>query len=108
MRWALGIWSGLGILVLIFGMLQVRGSYTLDYFARDIFILGIFWAIGVGLIFGVRALLRPPARETQPVAPSSSAPTSADVARRPCPQCGELIPQSAKLCRFCRADLTER
>ena len=31
--------------------------------------------------------------------------TAADIERMPCPQCGELIAKTAKLCRFCRSEL---
>lgn len=64
----------------------------------------------LGLAGGGYALKRPntsgarPASLPRPVRTPASAP--ADVERKPCPDCGELVAVTAKLCRFCRADLS--
>lgn len=64
----------------------------------------------LGLAGGGYALKRPTrpgalrASLARPAQTPASAP--ADVERQPCPDCGELVAVTAKLCRFCRADLS--
>ena len=59
MKWAFGIWTGLAVVALIFGLFQIDGyAYTLDNYARDMFIVGGLWAVGIAVSFGGRALMR--------------------------------------------------
>lgn len=55
------------------------------------------WAkeFGVALVDTVELLPRHPG--------ASQAPAQQDVARVPCPECGESIPTTAKVCHFCRS-----
>jgi len=53
--------------------------------------------IGMGVFMAIVCLI------IYAIANRSPVEFARDAERRPCPQCGESIPASAKVCRFCRA-----
>lgn len=65
-----------------------------------IFLLGVFWV--VALCLALAGTPRPAGMSTSEGA--ASPPVATD--RMACPMCGESIPRVAKICRFCRHQLT--
>jgi hypothetical protein len=85
----------LGWLIFSFVVGIVRSSRGGGFFGM--FLLSLLLSPIIGLILALAIPVSPKAQEAQAM-------TAGDL--RKCPQCAELVKREAKICRFCRAELT--
>jgi hypothetical protein len=105
-----GIVAALGLIVFVVGTIK-GNALTVDgepdAVASADLIYNIGWVLlGLGILVMVVGIVIAKTATRVLSAAIRSAPAPMDIARRPCPTCGERVAVTARTCRFCGADLT--